>query len=136
MITLGILEVGAISLLFYYIIRHNSQKKIQYIELSSDEYNQILPYLNNVRQSNDNLVPPPYQNTISCDDELIEINSSNSRELQPPEYSITNSNNQTINNTETNTESNTETNTETNNNNGTNNETNNQTNTNINEFVV
>ena len=128
MITLGILEVGAISLLFYYIIRHNSQKKIQYIELSSDEYNQILPYLNNIRESNDNLVPPPYQNTISRDDELIEINSSNSRELEPPEYSITNSNNQTNNNTETNTESN--------NNNGTNNETNNQTNTNINEFVV
>ena len=98
MITLGILEVGVISLLFYYIIRHNSQKKIQYIELSAEEYNQILPYLNNASQINDNLVPPPYQNNELNDTASQDNGNQNNTELQPPEYSITNSSSNAISN--------------------------------------
>ena len=71
MITLGILEVGALSLLFYYIVKYNTQQKIQYIELSPREYNELLPYINNVRNENVGGVPPPY------DIEIAQLNNNN-----------------------------------------------------------
>ena len=75
MITLGILEVGALSLLFYYIVKYNTQQKIQYIELSPREYNELLPYINNVRNENVEGVPPPY------DIEIAQLNNNNHVEI-------------------------------------------------------
>lgn len=71
MFTLGVLEFGALSLLFYYIIKYNTQQKIQYIELSPREYNELLPYINNVRNENEGCVPPPYDN------QQLQLNNSN-----------------------------------------------------------
>ena len=85
MITLGLLEVGALSLLFYYIVKYNTQQKIQYIELSPREYNQLLPYINNVRNENEGGVPPPY------DIEISQLNNSNCVEINNIQNSNINS---------------------------------------------
>ena len=65
MFTLGLLEFGALSFIFYYIFKYNSEKKIQYIELSSTEYNQLLPYIHNIRQESEGGIPPPYNSQES-----------------------------------------------------------------------
>ena len=85
MFTLGLLEFGALSLLFYYIIKYNTEKKIQYIELTSTEYNQLLPHINNVRTENEGGVPPPYDNQQS------ELNDSNNIEFNNIQSNNTNS---------------------------------------------